>query len=123
MKNNQIDTLRTGVQILGDANSSAAQREQAIAQIISSEATSGYWLSAVWRPLVMVIFTGLILAYFFGYTTPNLLAPMPDNSIIKQIFDLLQIGLTGYIPARTIEKVVQSINVSSLLKAYLSKAR
>ena len=123
VKQSQTDLMNTGIKALSDSNTSAANKEQAIATIISSEVSSGYWLAAVWRPLIMLCLSFAVGAYFFGYTTPNLLIDMPDNAMITRLFDLLQIGLCGYIPARTIEKVVSTLNVGKLLKEYLIKGK
>jgi hypothetical protein len=121
VKERQLDTVQSGISALSDANSSAAQKERAIADIISSEMQSGYWLAAVWRPMIMVVFAGLLVAYFFGYTTPNLMMPMPANSVIGEIFNLLTIGLTGYIPARTVEKIATQINIGRVLSKLIEK--
>lgn len=106
IKEQQGQIISEAIRAIGDANMSAGTREQAIAQIIAAEANSGYWLAAAWRPLTMVIFAGLVVAYFFGYTTPNLTVAFPENTALAEVFGLLKVGLVGYIPARTVEKVV-----------------
>ena len=37
------------------------------AKIVNSEASSEHWLTANWRPLVMLVFTGLVVARFLGF--------------------------------------------------------
>lgn len=118
-KETQATAVMTGLKVIGDMSSSQAQREAAIAQIISSEATSGYWLAACWRPLLMLIFMFLIVSFWFGFSPHNLNAPMPP--MIDKIFNLIEIGLYGYIPARSVEKIVQQLNLGSVLKTLISK--
>ncbi len=119
IKDKQLDMVGKGIDVLGDANSSSAQRETAIAQVLSSEMSNGYWLSAVWRPLVMVGITILVACYFFGYVTPNLLVPMPANSLIGELFEILKIGIMGYMPLRSIEKIVSQINLGMVVKKFI----
>jgi hypothetical protein len=126
LKESQTQLVADTIRELGSANSSAAVKEQAIAQIVAAEASSGYWLAAVWRPMVMTMFAGLIMAYFFGYTTENLAKPLPVGTALAELFDLLKIGLMGYIPARTIEKVADKFATTrnlQLLTEYFTKSK
>jgi hypothetical protein len=119
VKQRQADLFDHGIQAFSDANNSAASREQAIATVLSSEMSSGYWLSAVWRPLIMVVIAGLVVAYFFGYTAPNLLIPMPENSMIGELFEILKIGIMGYMPLRSIEKIASQINLGRVISKFI----
>lgn len=118
-KQNQADALKGALSVLGDINSSNSQREQSIATIIAAEATSGYWLAAVWRPLLMLVFAGILVSYWFGYGPPNIDGPMPQ--VLGEIFDLLKIGIGGYIGGRTLEKIMAQINLSGVLKSFIEK--
>ena len=44
---------------------------EAQAQIITAEAQGG-WLQRNWRPLLMLVFAGLVVAHWFGFTAPNI---------------------------------------------------
>lgn len=121
VKEAQMDTINRGIKALSDSNTSAEAKERAIADVVSAEANSGYWLAAVWRPLIMVFFAILIGLYFFGYAPDNLLIPVPMDSALGQIFELLQVGLMGYIPARSLEKIVSTINAGSVIKKLIDK--
>lgn len=118
-KGQQADTISKALDVVSTATSSNAQREQAIAQIIAGEASSEAWLTRMWRPLTMVAFVGIILAYWFGYTPPNINAPLSPT--LDRIFNIIEIGLMGYIPARTIDKIVTQINLSKILKTFIEK--
>jgi len=118
-KKTQGETIQTGLNVLSDINSSAADKEGAIASIITSETTNGYWLAAMWRPMAMVIFLAIIVSFWFGYVPPQLEAEMPP--MVAELFSLIKLGLMGYIPARTVEKVIDKLQLGSILKTYISK--
>lgn len=120
MRESQASIVETSIRTLGDANASAAQREQAIAQVITAEA-GGSKLAANWRPMVMIIFVGLILLYFFGYAPDNLLEPIPESSALGQIFELVTIGLMGYMPLRTVEKIATQINIGKIINEFVKR--
>ena len=44
---------------------------EAQAKIVLAEA-QGSWLQRNWRPLLMVTFTGLVVAHWFGFTAPDI---------------------------------------------------
>jgi len=68
--------------------------------IVKTEAASTHWLAANWRPLTMLTFTGLIVARWFGWAAPNL----ADDEYLK-LWDIVQLGLGGYVIGRSVEKV------------------
>ena len=82
---------------------------QSAASIIKAEASSQHWLTATWRPALMwiciiVIFNNYILMPFanliFG-TAVELTIPDP-------MWNLLTIGVGGYIAGRSAEKVANN---------------
>ena len=74
------------------------------AQIVQSEAASSNWLAASWRPITMLTFVGLIVARWFGWAAPNL----ADAEYLK-LWDIVQLGLGGYVIGRSVEKVMPAI--------------
>jgi len=72
--------------------------------IVKTEAASTHWLAANWRPLTMLTFTGLIVARWFGWAAPNL----GDAEYLK-LWDIVQLGLGGYVIGRSVEKVAGPI--------------
>lgn len=72
--------------------------------IVQAEAASTHWLAANWRPITMLTFVGLIVARWFGWAAPNL-----SEAEYLKLWDIVQIGLGGYVAGRTVEKVVPSI--------------
>jgi hypothetical protein len=78
--------------------------EQAAANIVNTEASSSHWLAANWRPITMLTFLALIVARFFGWTAPNISEPE-----YLKLWDLVQIGLGGYVVGRSAEKIAPAI--------------
>ena len=72
--------------------------------IITAEVHSKSWLARNWRPSVMITFTGLIVAHWFGWTAPNL-----TEGEILSLLDLVKIGIGGYIGGRTLEKIAPGV--------------
>lgn len=84
------------------ANSAALN--QAAADIIKAEAASEHWLAANWRPLLMLTFGGLIVARWFGWSTPGL-----SEAEYLKLWDIVQLGIGGYTIGRSVEKITPSI--------------
>lgn len=82
----------------------AAAIEAASADIVKTEAASSHWLAANWRPLTMLVFVGLIVARWFGWAAPNL-----AEEEYLALWDIVQLGLGGYVIGRSVEKIVPSI--------------
>lgn len=80
------------------------QIESAAANIIKTEAASSHWLASNWRPLTMIVFVALIVARWFGWSAPNL---APEEYI--KLWDIVQLGLGGYVIGRSVEKIAPSI--------------
>ena len=73
-------------------------REQAAAV---GEEARGNWLQRSWRPIVMLAFASVILSGMFVESTL-----LSDSS---RLWDLLEIGLGGYVIGRSGEKVTESL--------------
>lgn len=73
---------------------------QAQSNIIVAEANSDSWLTKSFRPGIMVAITALLFSYWFGFS--------PESLPVERLFDLLEIGIGGYIGARTIDKGIKA---------------
>lgn len=82
----------------------AAQELVARADIVKTEAASSHWLAANWRPLLMLTFGALIVARWFGLAAPNL-----AEAEYMKLWDIVQLGLGGYVIGRSAEKIVPSV--------------
>lgn len=74
------------------------------ADIVKTEAASTGLLASNWRPLVMLVFTGLIVARWFGWSAPGM---APAEAL--KLWDIVQLGLGGYVVGRSAEKIVPQI--------------
>lgn len=77
---------------------------QAQAGIVQQEAASSNWLAASWRPLTMLTFVALIVARWFGWAAPNL-----SEAEYLKLWDIVNVGLGGYVVGRSLEKITPSI--------------
>ena len=77
---------------------------EAAASIIVAEAQGESWLQRNWRPLLMVLF-GTIIANNY------MLVPIfgtPAAEIPPDMWDLLKLGVGGYVVGRTAEKSLKA---------------
>lgn len=86
-----------------DALEAALQHElealKARARIVEAEAKSEHWLTACWRPIVMLTFCALVVADQTGLLAFRL---------ADEAWTLLQLGLGGYVVGRSVEKTAGS---------------
>jgi hypothetical protein len=118
-KQNQTDVIQSAIKLIGDTSTSDATKEQAISAVLIAIQNNGSFLEKNWRPLFMVICMAIIISFWFGHVPPSLKGDMPE--MVREIFDIIKIGLCGYIPARSLEKIVSGINLSGLLKSFIAK--
>jgi hypothetical protein len=76
---------------------------EAAASIIAAEANGESWLQRNWRPLLMCLF-GLIIAN--NYLIVPLLGT-PKADIPPDMWELLKLGIGGYVVGRSVEKGVK----------------
>ena len=71
------------------------------ASIIRAEAGSKSWLTNSWRPIVMLVFTALVVAYWMGFSSKDM-----SEAEVLSVFSLIKLGLGGYVIGRSAEKIV-----------------
>lgn len=74
------------------------------ASVINTEA-KGNWLQRSWRPIVMLSFAFIIVYRYFlsqVFVLPNLELP-------SEFWELLKVGLGGYVIGRSFEKVASTV--------------
>lgn len=74
------------------------------ASVIKAEAQSSGFLTRSWRPLVMLMFAGMLLSYWFGYSPENV-----TDEMIDKLFTVINVGLGGYVIGRSVEKAAPSL--------------
>lgn len=79
------------------------------AGIIEAEARSEHALTAQWRPITMLVFVVIIANNYILYPYLSLFWPeAPRLDLPEAMWDLLQIGLGGYVVGRSAEKAVKA---------------
>jgi hypothetical protein len=83
-------------------------RISAAAGVVSAEAKSEHWLTATWRPIIMLLF-GVIIAnnYILAPYMGVLFGVEVALDIPPDMWDLLKLGLGGYVVGRSVEKGVK----------------
>lgn len=71
-------------------------------KVIMAEAGGESWLQRNWRPIVMLVFAGLITARWLGLSAPGI-----SDALELKLFEIVQLGLGGYVIGRSAEKVVR----------------
>ena len=61
-------------------------------------------LQRSWRPLVMLVFTALVVCRWMGWASPDL-----SEALELKLLGIVQLGIGGYIASRGVEKVVHTI--------------
>lgn len=96
-------------ELLSELISNASELQKASAEIVKAEAESKHWLTATWRPILMLSITAIIVNNF-------LLAPYAQAlfgfglqlHLPERLWDLLTLGVGGYVVGRSAEKVVET---------------
>ena len=83
---------------------------EAKSRIIEAEAKSDHLLTAIWRPVTMLVFLGLVVCDQFGILPFRLAA---------EAWTLLQLGLGGYVVGRSVEKVVPAMTAAMKKKEHV----
>lgn len=78
--------------------------EKAAADVVKTEAQGSSWLQRTWRPITMLVFVALIVARWLGWSAPNL-----SEAEALKLWDIVEIGLGGYVIGRSAEKVLPGI--------------
>ena len=81
---------------------------EASMQVIVAEAKSDSWITRSWRPITMLVFVTIIANNYLLYPYLSLFwtsAPVLD--LPPDLWDLLKIGLGGYVASRGAEKTVE----------------
>jgi hypothetical protein len=72
-------------------------------KVIVAETQGEGWLQRNWRPLTMVIFVALVVSRWLGFSAPNV---TPELEL--KLFEIIQIGLGGYVVGRSGEKCIKA---------------
>ena len=105
-----IDSLS----VIANGDSSQAN---ATAAAISSLYQHGNFLERSWRPLLMFLIMGMLVArWFFGFVPVGL-----TPAEVEWLYRLLEMGLIGYMSLRSLDKWMTGFQIGSVLKTFISK--
>jgi len=82
--------------------------QQVARDVVVAEAKSEHWVTSAWRPLVMIMFAVMIgnnyiiAPYLDAIFGTSVMFDMPD-----QAWNLLSVGLGGYVVGRSAEKTMK----------------
>lgn len=77
-------------------------------KVLTAEIASNSWMARNWRPIIMLLF-GYIVAHNFVIAPLFGLEYLP---IPGDLWDLLKIGIGGYIVGRSAEKIIPTTKLS-----------
>lgn len=89
-------------------DSSNTLEEQA-GKIILAEAKSEHWITASWRPLLMLVIIAIVAMNYLMFPILNMILQPEVELMLElpdQLWNLLQIGVGGYVVGRSGEKIV-----------------
>ncbi len=78
--------------------------ERAAAEVVKAEAQGQSWIQRTWRPVTMLVFVALIVARWLGWSAPDL-----GEAEVLKLWDIVEIGLGGYVIGRSAEKILPGV--------------
>ncbi len=106
------DTLKVRMQEVLDVQKRALIEQvttlfEAQRDVIVAEAQGESWLQRNWRPIAMLTFL-YVIVHMIVFTPIFGLPTIQPDLIPEQLWELLKIGIGGYIVGRTVEKGIKS---------------
>jgi hypothetical protein len=96
------------LELLALEQSGELQKIVAASEVVKAEAQSQHWITATWRPIMMLSFVAIIVNNYIVYPYLSLFwAEAPILDLPLQMWDLLKIGVGGYIVGRSGEKIME----------------
>lgn len=86
--------------LLAAVQESESRVLQARTQVLTSVNLRGNWLQRSWRPITMLTFLALVVGDSFGILS---------SPLAPEAWNLLKIGLGGYVAGRSLEKVTSAL--------------
>ena len=81
--------------------------DQIRGRIVMEEARSSSWLTSTWRPLLMMVAVTIVALNYLLFPILNLFTGVAiDIALPTELWNLLQIGVGGYIVGRSGEKMM-----------------
>lgn len=117
MKKEQGEIVGKAIDSLQSIANGDSSQATATAAAINSLYQYGNILERSWRPLLMYLIIGMLVArWFFGYVPPFI-----TTNEVDTVYRLLEMGLIGYMPLRSLDKWMTGFQIGSVLKTFISK--
>lgn len=104
-----VEADRANAELVTAINTTTVEQTKAFLALLTADAQSTSWLPRNGRWIILMVFTGLIVAAWFGFTPEN----MP-TSMIDHLFSILaqSLGIMGgaAFAGRSVEKIADSIS-------------
>jgi hypothetical protein len=95
------------IELLSLAQAGELKELEAAMSIITAEAKSDHWVVAAWRPITMLTFVAIIANNYLLYPYLSLFwVEAPLLELPESLWQLLKLGLGGYVVGRSVEKAV-----------------
>lgn len=101
---------RAKLELLALEQSGELQKIIEASAVVQAEAKSEHWVTATWRPITMLVFVAIIANNYILYPYLSLFwtdAPVLD--LPEQMWDLLKLGISGYVVGRSAEKFAKNM--------------
>jgi len=98
----QSEITKGQLELMGkviDLESESIKAQQAV---LVAEAGSESWLASNWRPMTMITFVAMTSLHALGFIDM-------DAQMSERYFNLVEIGLGGYVVGRSLEKIAPSL--------------
>lgn len=116
-KEAQGNVINSAIGALSTITESDSSYATASSTAIASVYQSGPIIERLWRPCLMWIIMTMIVGRWFGW---HMLQGLPEVEIAR-IYDWMEIGLIGYVPLRSFEKIMRGFQIGSVLKSFVGK--
>jgi len=101
------------IELMSLAQAGELKELEAAMSTITAEAKSDHWIVAAWRPITMLTFVAIIANNYLLFPYLSLFwdaAPLLE--LPESLWELLKIGLGGYVVGRSVEKATEAYSKS-----------
>jgi hypothetical protein len=108
---NQADQARIESEVKLALINHTGSLEDIRGKIVVAEANSEHWLVSTWRPILMLVIVAIIAMNYLFFPLLAIVTGIPyELTLPTEMWNLLQIGVGGYIVGRSGEKMVNKWN-------------
>lgn len=105
---NQADKDKFKAELFSQLASNEAEIVKAQSQIITAEAKGESWLQRNWRPILMLSIVSIVVNNYLIVPWANFLGTgAPVLELPSELFNLMTVGVGGYIVGRSGEKIMK----------------